>query len=71
MEREPNVRIISAKEKYIRIYRFGIYARVSTASKAQLRSLAAQVSGLTRHVSNRYDWELRDIYMDVWSAKTT
>jgi DNA invertase Pin-like site-specific DNA recombinase len=70
MERNPTVRIIPAKEENIRIEKVGIYARISTAGRAQLRSLATQISGLTRHVSNRNDWLLRDIYMDVGSAKT-
>ena len=48
MESNPKVRIIPAKEENIRIEKVGIYARVSTAGKAQLRSLAAQISGLTR-----------------------
>lgn len=70
MERKPKVRIIPAKNKEIRLQRVGIYARVSTAGKGQLRSLAAQLSGLTRYVSKRTDWLLTDIYMDVGSAKT-
>ena len=70
MEREPKVRIIPAKNKEIRLQRVGIYARVSTARKEQLRSLVAQISGLTRHVSKRRDWLLTDVYMDVGSAKT-
>ena len=51
MERNPTVRIIPAKEENIRIEKVGIYARVSTAGKAQLRSLATQISGLTRYVA--------------------
>ena len=43
MERNPTVRIIPAKEENIRIAKVGIYARVSTAGKAQLRSLATQI----------------------------
>lgn len=70
MERNPKVRIIPAKEKNIRVERVGIYARVSTAGRAQLRSLAAQVSGLTRYVAKQEGWILTDIYMDVDSAKT-
>ena len=70
MERNPKVRIIPAKVENIRIEKVGIYARVSTAGKAQLRSLAAQISGLTRYVAKREDWLLIDIYMDVDSAKT-
>jgi len=70
MERRPKVRIIPATKRAVQLKRVAIYARVSTAGKAQLQSLAAQISGLTRHVSNRNDWLLRDIYMDVGSAKT-
>ena len=70
MESNPKVRIIPAKEENIRIEKVGIYARVSTAGKAQLRSLAAQISGLTRYVAKLEGWLLTDIYMDVDSAKT-
>ena len=70
MERKPKVRHIPAKEKDIGIERIGIYARVSTAGRAQLQSLAAQISGLTRYVSNQECWLLKDIYMDVGSSKT-
>ena len=38
--------------------------------KAQLRSLATQISGLTRYVARHEGWLLTDIYMDVDSAKT-
>ena len=38
--------------------------------KAQLRSLATQISGLTRYVAKQEGWLLTDIYMDVDSAKT-
>ena len=70
MERNPTVKIIPAKEENIRIEKVGIYARVSTAGKAQLRSLATQISGLTRYVAKQEGWLLTDIYMDVDSAKT-
>ena len=46
----------------------GIYARVSTRSAAQLHSMAAQVSQLTRFIASRMDWHLVDIYMDFDSA---
>ena len=46
----------------------GIYARVSTRSSAQLHSMAAQVSQLTRFVASRGGWQLIDIYMDFDSA---
>ena len=42
----------------------GIYARVSTERKAQLTSLAAQISGLTRYCYRR-QYPLKDIYIDV------
>ena len=52
--------------------RVGIYCRVSSSSKKQLRSLAAQISGLTRFVVEHSDrpykisfWRLQDIYVDV------
>ncbi len=54
-----------------RIRRVGIYARVSTNRKAQLHSMAAQVSELTRFVSNRPEWKLTDIYLDFDSASGT
>ena len=46
----------------------GIYARVSTRSAAQLHSMAAQVSQLTRFVASRNDWRLVDVYMDFESG---
>lgn len=49
--------------------RVAIYARVSSNSKEQLRSLANQVSALTQKVSSVEDWRLVDIYIDVASAK--
>ena len=70
MGNNPRVKIIPATKTAKRIKTVGIYARVSTARKEQLRSLATQISALTRHVSTRNDWLLKDIYMDVGSAKT-
>lgn len=70
MGNNPRVKIIPATKTANRIKTVGIYARVSTARKEQLRSLATQISALTRHVSTRNDWLLKDIYMDVGSAKT-
>ena len=49
--------------------RVAIYARVSSNTKDQLRSLANQVSALTQKVSLVEDWLLVDIYIDVASAK--
>ncbi len=70
MEHKREIIPIPAKKQDIRVTRIGIYARVSTSRAEQLRSLAAQVSTLTRHVYNRNDWILKDIYIDVGSAKT-
>lgn len=70
MDRKPKVSFIPATKMGVQLKRVAVYARVSTAGKAQLQSLAVQISGLTRHVSNRNDCLLKDIYMDVGSAKT-
>ena len=70
MGQEREIRIIPAAKRDPRVTKVGIYARVSTARAEQLRSLAAQVSTLTRHVYKRYDWILKDTYIDVGSAKT-
>ena len=61
---------IPAKKKLPTVTRVGIYARVSTSRASPLRSLTEQVSTLTRHVYDRNDWTLRDVYIDVGSAKT-
>lgn len=63
------VTVIPAKKK--QFIRAGIYARVSTAGKAQLRSLSAQVSALTRFVYEMEHWHLKDVYMEVVSGKET
>ena len=55
MERNLKVRIIPRKEKLNQLKRVGIYDRVSTAGKAQLQSLAVQVSALTRNIYYRND----------------
>lgn len=48
----------------------GIYARVSISHKAQMDSLSAQVSGLTRLAAEHRTWFVADIFIDVASAKT-
>lgn len=48
----------------------GIYCRVSTNSKEQLKSLSAQVSGLTRIIASMPQWLLVDVYMDIASGKS-
>ena len=50
--------------------RVGIYCRVSTNSADQLKSLAAQVSALTRLTSANPKWLLVDVYIDIASSKT-
>lgn len=64
------VTVIPPWKKRSGINRVGIYARVSTARAEQLRSLSAQVSLLTQYVYSRNDCVIRDIYLDVGSAKT-
>ena len=64
---EPKVEIIPARKKAKKVC-VGIYARVSTARKAQLTSLAAQISGLTRYCY-RWQYPLKDIYIDVATGK--
>ena len=49
--------------------RVGIYCRVSTNSADQLKSLAAQVSALTRLTAVNPKWLLVDVYLDVASGK--
>ena len=50
--------------------RVGIYCRVSTNSMEQLKSLASQVSALTRLTAANPKWLLVDVYIDVASSKT-
>lgn len=50
--------------------RVGIYCRVSTNSMDQLKSLAAQVSALTRLTAVNPKWLLVDVYIDIASSKT-
>ncbi len=50
--------------------RVGIYCRVSTNSMEQLKSLASQVSALTRLVAANPKWLVVDVYIDIASSKT-
>ncbi len=50
--------------------RVGIYARVSTNSTDQLKSLTAQISALTRLTAANLRWLLVDVYIDIASSKT-
>jgi len=67
--RNKKVHYIPAKPPK-RDKRVGIYCRVSTNSLDQLKSLTAQVSGLTRLVAATPQWLLVDVYMDIASSKT-
>lgn len=64
---KPKVEIIPARRKVKKVS-VGIYVRVSTAKKAQLKSLAAQISGLTRYCY-QFNYPLKDIYIDIASGK--
>lgn len=68
----PEKKVVRIQQPYINFKKLmpnvGIYARVSTRSSAQLHSMAAQVSQLTRFVASRGGWQLIDIYMDFDSA---
>ena len=70
MSDTPKVRRIPANRKDPHLIKAGIYVRVSTARVEQLRSLSNQVSAMTRYVYSRENWVLKDIYLEVGSAKT-
>ena len=70
MSDTPKVRRIPAYRKDPHLIKAGIYVRVSTARVEQLRSLSNQVSAMTRYVYARENWVLKDIYLEVSSAKT-
>ncbi len=69
---KPNITLIPPKPHFMtkkELYpHIGIYARVSTRSAAQLHSMSAQVSELTRFAASHPGWQLVDIYMDFESA---
>lgn len=64
-----NVTVIQ-KQRVIKDYAVGIYACVSTSHKAQMDSLSAQISGLTRLAAAHRTWFVADVFIDVVSAKT-
>ena len=68
MDDIKNITVIKPN-RVIKDYSVGIYARVSTNSKEQMDSLAAQVSGLTRIAAAHRTWFVADIFIDVASAK--
>ena len=57
------------KQRVIKDYAVGIYARVSTNHKDQMDSLSAQVSGLTRLAAAHRTWFVADVFIDMASAK--
>lgn len=69
MEDKLKVEIIPAKPKQ-RDKKVAVYARVSSNSREQLKSIQAQVSGLTRFTAAKSNWLLVDIYMDIATSKT-
>lgn len=69
MENKYKVEIIPAKSKQ-RDKEAAIYARVSSDSSEQLKSLQAQVSGLTRLAAAKPNWLLVDTYMNIATSKT-
>ena len=70
MQRNLKIKRIPAYKRDPRLVQAGIYVRVSTSRAEQLRSLSAQVSAMTRYIYFRENWILRDVYMDIGSAKT-
>ena len=70
MQENTKVKLIPAHKKETHSIDAGIYVRVSTARAKQLRSLSSQVSAMTRYVYSRENWILKDIYLEVGSAKT-
>ena len=68
---EKKITVIPANIPLPRKERVAIYCRVSSASGAQLHSLAAQASYLTKYVMIRFGMQLEDIYLDVESGSST
>lgn len=65
---EKKITVIPANIPLPTKQRVAIYCRVSSASGAQLHSLAAQASYLTKYVMIRFGMQLEDIYLDVGSG---
>ena len=70
MNDTPKVRRIPAYRKNPHLMKAAIYVRVSSSRVEQLRSLSNQVSAMTRCVYLMQNWILKDIYLEVASAKT-
>lgn len=67
---ERKIVVIPANPEKVKLYKVGIYCRVSTTSREQLYSMASQVSQLTKLVNHTPDFILVDIYMDFQSGVT-
>lgn len=65
---ERKITKIPATPPRFKLSKTGIYCRVSTLNREQLRSISAQVSELTKTVLNSYQWQLVDIYLDFESG---
>lgn len=72
MKPESKVHYISAVNNKQKKKLVVIYARVSSNSVDQLKSLSAQVSSLTQFASKNFEkgWSLVDTYLDVHTSKT-
>lgn len=67
---KKTIRSIPVKKKYTGAVRVGIYCRVSSSKKDQLKSLAAQISGLTNYTAYIPTMVLFDTYVDVAPGST-
>ena len=65
----PRVEMIPASHRE-EIIPAAIYVRVSSGSEEQLRSLSAQVSGLTNYIYSHSNWRQADSYVEVVSSRT-
>ncbi len=65
---ERKVTQIPVREEFPRLYKVGVYCRVSTFNTEQLRSMAIQASHLTKTVLHAPRWLLIDIYLDFHSG---
>lgn len=62
------VQKIPAKPEMVKIYKVGVYCRVSSTKQDQLYSMASQVSQLSKMVGKVPNWFLIDIYIDFHSG---
>ena len=69
---EKTIHYIPATKKLNKEMRVAIYARVSSSSADQLRSLSVQVSSLAKFVASYYGqgWLISNVYIDVHTSKT-